>query len=151
MICPDMPTYAYACADCGHAFDIVQSFSDDALTVCPQCDGTLRKQFNAVGVVFKGGEGPAGEREAPRGTSGGPEERGQVLGESGCGHGPTLGARRAGRGRRQLAVDDAVAVLELVDELELDALEELLDDPDALEEDESLELEDESLGRESLR
>ncbi|UTT66513.1 FmdB family transcriptional regulator [Janibacter sp. CX7] len=50
-----MPTYAYACADCGHAFDIVQSFSDDALTVCPECGGNLRKQFNAVGVVFKGG------------------------------------------------------------------------------------------------
>ncbi|MCT1619459.1 FmdB family zinc ribbon protein [Janibacter hoylei] len=50
-----MPTYAYACADCGHAFDIVQSFSDDALTTCPQCQGRLRKQFNAVGVVFKGG------------------------------------------------------------------------------------------------
>lgn len=49
-----MPTYAYACADCGHAFDIVQSFSDDSLTVCPECDGRLRKQFNAVGVVFKG-------------------------------------------------------------------------------------------------
>ena len=49
-----MPTYAYACKDCGHAFDIVQSFSDDALTVCPECGGTLRKQFNAVGVVFKG-------------------------------------------------------------------------------------------------
>ncbi|MCA0178691.1 MAG: FmdB family transcriptional regulator [Actinobacteria bacterium] len=49
-----MPTYAYACADCGHAFDIVQSFSDDSLTVCPQCEGRLRKQFNAVGVVFKG-------------------------------------------------------------------------------------------------
>ena len=55
MITGDMPTYAYACADCGHAFDIVQSFSDDALTVCPECGGTLRKQFNAVGVVFKGG------------------------------------------------------------------------------------------------
>ena len=50
-----MPTYAYACADCGHALDIVQSFSDDALTTCPQCQGRLRKQFNAVGVVFKGG------------------------------------------------------------------------------------------------
>ncbi|WP_068319302.1 FmdB family zinc ribbon protein [Janibacter anophelis] len=50
-----MPTYAYACADCGHAFDIVQSFSDDALTTCPECGGVLRKQFNAVGVVFKGG------------------------------------------------------------------------------------------------
>ncbi|KYH45634.1 FmdB family zinc ribbon protein [Branchiibius sp. NY16-3462-2] len=49
-----MPTYSYACKDCGHAFDIVQSFSDDALTVCPECGGTLRKQFNAVGVVFKG-------------------------------------------------------------------------------------------------
>ena len=55
MITGDMPTYAYACADCGHAFDIVQSFSDDALTTCPQCQGRLRKQFNAVGVVFKGG------------------------------------------------------------------------------------------------
>lgn len=55
MITADMPTYAYACADCGHAFDIVQSFSDDALTVCPECGGNLRKQFNAVGVVFKGG------------------------------------------------------------------------------------------------
>ncbi|QCU77611.1 FmdB family transcriptional regulator [Citricoccus sp. SGAir0253] len=49
-----MPTYAYACKDCGHAFDIVQSFSDDSLTVCPQCEGTLRKKFNSVGVVFKG-------------------------------------------------------------------------------------------------
>lgn len=49
-----MPTYAYACADCGHAFDIVQSFADDSLTVCPECQGRLRKQFNAVGVVFKG-------------------------------------------------------------------------------------------------
>ena len=55
MITGDMPTYAYACADCGHAFDIVQSFSDDALTVCPECGGNLRKQFNAVRVVFQGG------------------------------------------------------------------------------------------------
>lgn len=49
-----MPTYQYACTDCGHAFEQVQSFSDDALTVCPECDGKLRKLFNAVGVVFKG-------------------------------------------------------------------------------------------------
>ena len=50
-----MPTYAYACTECDHRFDIVQSFSDDSLTVCPECDGKLRKVFNAVGVVFKGG------------------------------------------------------------------------------------------------
>ena len=49
-----MPTYQYACTECGHAFDQVQSFSDDALTVCPECEGKLRKVFNAVGVVFKG-------------------------------------------------------------------------------------------------
>ncbi len=49
-----MPTYAYACKDCDHAFDIVQSFSDSSLTECPECQGALRKKFNSVGVVFKG-------------------------------------------------------------------------------------------------
>ncbi|MCQ1949349.1 FmdB family transcriptional regulator [Arthrobacter sp. zg-Y859] len=49
-----MPTYAYACKDCSHSFDIQQSFSEDSLTVCPECGGRLRKKFNSVGVVFKG-------------------------------------------------------------------------------------------------
>ena len=49
-----MPTYQYACTECGHSFEQFQSFSEDALTVCPVCDGKLRKLFNAVGVVFKG-------------------------------------------------------------------------------------------------
>lgn len=49
-----MPTYAYACKDCGHAFDIFQSFSDNTLTECPQCSGVLRKKFGNVGVTFKG-------------------------------------------------------------------------------------------------
>jgi putative FmdB family regulatory protein len=49
-----LPTYQYACRECGHAFEQVQSFSDDALTACPECQGRLRKVFNAVGVVFKG-------------------------------------------------------------------------------------------------
>ena len=49
-----MPTYAYACTACEHHFEIVQSFSDDSLTQCPECEGRLRKLFNAVGVVFKG-------------------------------------------------------------------------------------------------
>ena len=50
-----MPTYSYACTACDHRFDAVQSFSDDSLTVCPECGGRLRKVFSAVGVVFKGG------------------------------------------------------------------------------------------------
>ena len=49
-----MPTYQYACTACGHTFEQVQSFSDDALEHCPVCNGRLRKVFNAVGVVFKG-------------------------------------------------------------------------------------------------
>jgi putative FmdB family regulatory protein len=49
-----VPTYQYSCTECGHFFEAVQSFSDDSLTVCPECDGRLRKVFNAVGVVFKG-------------------------------------------------------------------------------------------------
>ena len=49
-----MPTYQYACTECDHAFEQVQSFSDASLTECPQCEGRLRKVYNAVGVVFKG-------------------------------------------------------------------------------------------------
>lgn len=49
-----MPTYQYACTDCGHELEAVQSFSDDALTTCPECGGGLRKLFGNVGVVFKG-------------------------------------------------------------------------------------------------
>jgi putative FmdB family regulatory protein len=49
-----VPTYSYACTECGNRFDEVQSFSDDALTTCPKCSGRLRKLFGNVGVVFKG-------------------------------------------------------------------------------------------------
>ncbi|MEU1728210.1 FmdB family zinc ribbon protein [Nonomuraea sp. NPDC005692] len=49
-----MPTYQYACNDCGEQLEVVQKFTDDALTVCPNCQGNLRKVFSAVGIVFKG-------------------------------------------------------------------------------------------------
>ncbi len=49
-----MPTYSYRCTACGNEFDVRQSFSDDALTVCEECGGNLRKLFNSVGIVFKG-------------------------------------------------------------------------------------------------
>jgi putative FmdB family regulatory protein len=49
-----VPTYQYACTACGHELEAVQSFSDPALTECPECGGALRKVFSAVGVVFKG-------------------------------------------------------------------------------------------------
>lgn len=49
-----LPTYSYACTACDHRFDIHQEFTDSALTVCPECEGRLRKLFGSVGVTFKG-------------------------------------------------------------------------------------------------
>jgi putative FmdB family regulatory protein len=49
-----VPTYSYACTECNNRFDVVQAFTDDALTTCEKCSGRLRKLFNSVGVVFKG-------------------------------------------------------------------------------------------------
>ncbi len=50
-----MPTYVYACKNCGHRFEQYQSFSEDSLTSCPECaQDALRKVFDSVGIVFKG-------------------------------------------------------------------------------------------------
>jgi putative FmdB family regulatory protein len=49
-----VPTYEYACTECGESLEAVQRFSDDPLTVCPACGGRLRKLFSPVGIVFKG-------------------------------------------------------------------------------------------------
>jgi putative FmdB family regulatory protein len=95
-----MPTYVYACTnpDCGHQFEAVQSFTDDALTVCPACGQRLRKVFGSVGVVFKGSgfyrndsrekvatgsakDSPAGEKS---GASPEPAAKGTAASESGA-------------------------------------------------------------------
>ena len=49
-----MPTYAYACKQCGHRFEAVQSFADATLTECPECGGALRKEYGSIGVTFNG-------------------------------------------------------------------------------------------------
>lgn len=49
-----MPTYSYRCTECGTAFDIHQAFTEDSLTVCPTCNGVLRKVFSPIGVTFTG-------------------------------------------------------------------------------------------------
>jgi putative FmdB family regulatory protein len=67
-----VPTYSYACTECDNKFDVVQAFSDDALTQCPKCDARLRKLFGKVGVVFKGsGFYRNDSREAAKSTSNG--------------------------------------------------------------------------------
>jgi putative FmdB family regulatory protein len=67
-----VPTYSYACTECGDRFDAVQAFSDDALTTCRKCSGRLRKLFGSVGVVFKGsGFYRTDNRESAKGSTNG--------------------------------------------------------------------------------
>ncbi len=50
-----MPTYEYRCKACGDQLEVVQAFTDDALTTCPSCGAAeLRKVFGSVGIAFKG-------------------------------------------------------------------------------------------------
>jgi len=49
-----VPRYDYACDVCGHRFEATHSITDDALSVCPECGGSLRRVIGAVGVAFKG-------------------------------------------------------------------------------------------------
>ena len=78
-----MPTYSYACTDCGNRFDAVQAFSDAALTDCPKCEGRLRKLFGNVGVVFKGsGFYRNDSREAAKSSSNGSSSNGSSNGST---------------------------------------------------------------------
>ena len=49
-----MPTYQYRCRECDHDFEVVQSFTDDPLESCPECQGSLKKVYGNVGISFKG-------------------------------------------------------------------------------------------------
>jgi putative FmdB family regulatory protein len=49
-----MPTYEYACTECGKHIEVVQSMSDAPLDTCAICGGKLRKVFSPIGIVFKG-------------------------------------------------------------------------------------------------
>jgi putative FmdB family regulatory protein len=50
-----MPIYAYKCASCGHAKDVLQKISDEPLSVCPACGAaTFNKQVTAAGFQLKG-------------------------------------------------------------------------------------------------
>lgn len=77
-----MPTYQYQCTDCGEALEVRQSFTDDALTVCPNCQGNLRKVFNAVGVVFKGSGFYRTDNRANGTKAGSSESNGSAKSES---------------------------------------------------------------------
>jgi len=69
-----MPTYEYACKQCGEHVEVVQSFKDEPLTECPACGGPLRKVFAPVGIVLKGSGFYKTDSRAATGGSKGPKK-----------------------------------------------------------------------------
>ncbi|MCF8267100.1 MAG: zinc ribbon domain-containing protein [Ignavibacteriales bacterium] len=50
-----MPTYDYKCENCGHKFELFQKMSDTAITVCPECSGTVKRLIGSgLAPIFKG-------------------------------------------------------------------------------------------------
>jgi putative FmdB family regulatory protein len=51
-----MPIYEYECRKCGHRFDVMQSYTDPAVTSCRRdgCRGKVRKVLSPPTVIFKG-------------------------------------------------------------------------------------------------
>ncbi|MCK5672452.1 MAG: zinc ribbon domain-containing protein [Spirochaetales bacterium] len=50
-----MPTYDYKCEKCERTFEYFQSMSDDPLTVCQDCNGSLKRLIGGgLGIIFKG-------------------------------------------------------------------------------------------------
>jgi putative FmdB family regulatory protein len=65
-----MPIYTYQCENCGVRFERQQSFSEPALTRCPECNKkALRKVYTPVGIVFKGSGFYSTDHRSPSGAS----------------------------------------------------------------------------------
>jgi putative FmdB family regulatory protein len=88
-----MPTYQYRCRECDEELEVVQSFSDDPLTKCPNCKKkALRKVFAAPGIAFKGsgfyktdsrsGNGKSGSKSSAGSSSEKDDTKSETKGES---------------------------------------------------------------------
>ncbi|WP_345021280.1 FmdB family zinc ribbon protein [Actinomadura keratinilytica] len=87
-----MPTYQYVCTECGEPLEVVQKFSDAALTDCPACNGRLRKVFSAAGIIFKGSgfyrtDSRSSSSSSTRGTSNGSKSSSSSTSESSSSNG----------------------------------------------------------------
>lgn len=91
-----MPTYQYACTNCGETLEVVQKFSDDPLTECPSCRGRLRKVFSSVGIVFKGSGFYRTDSRADAASKNGGEKRNAEKAPSAQTSGTTSGESSSG-------------------------------------------------------
>jgi len=101
-----MPTYEYACKACGEHLEVVQSFSDPALTTCPACEGPLRKVFGNIGISFKGSGFYKTDSRAANGHSGSARRSEKDAGSSSSGGadtGASTPAESSGSGAKSAA------------------------------------------------
>lgn len=91
-----MPTYQYRCRTCGHELEAQQSFTDAPLTECPECAGSLRKVFSAVGISFKGSGFYTNDARA--GSSSGSEPSGGSSGSESSGSSDTASSGSSSSG-----------------------------------------------------
>ena len=81
-----MPTYEYACTECGDRTEVVRSFSDEPPTTCTVCGGRLRKVFSPVGIVFKGSgfyrTDSRGKPSTPKADGGGDKDKSKKAADS---------------------------------------------------------------------
>lgn len=86
-----MPLYDYQCESCGNRFEVIQKFSDPAVTTCEKCGGSVRKLLSAPAIQFKGSgwyvtdygrKGGAGGGDAARSSKTKTDESSKPAGES---------------------------------------------------------------------
>ena len=81
-----MPIYEFACQDCGHEFEKIQSFSDSSTPACPNCQGVhVQRRLSAPAIHFKGsGWYITDSKNAAKGSATGPSgsEDGKTDGKS---------------------------------------------------------------------
>jgi putative FmdB family regulatory protein len=93
-----MPTYEYACRDCGHHLEVVQSFRDAPLETCTACGGRLRKVYGAAGIIFKGSGYYVTESRKAKAKASSSSSEGESSSESGKESGEKSGKKEAAKG-----------------------------------------------------
>jgi putative FmdB family regulatory protein len=100
-----MPLYEYLCESCGRRTEALQRLDDPPLSVCPHCEGPLRKLLSAPAFQFKGSGwyltdyarkagGEAGGAKPAGGDSGKPAASSESAGETKSSAEPAKGADR---------------------------------------------------------
>jgi putative FmdB family regulatory protein len=105
-----MPLYEYECAKCGEKIEVIRSFSDPPLVVCPECGGALTKLLSSPAFQFKGSgfyltdygkSGSAGDRAGEKAEEKKDKEKSSSKGEEGKAPSASGGGEAAGGGEKK--------------------------------------------------